>query len=145
VHVAHFITCDIGVTTRWHEIRAQFRGRDEEMTTTTRPMTTTTTRTTRTTIAAYRSRESRVSPTEIWSRTLSNVRLHDNHLERVYNSPRIFMLPAAANCDSLTAVTKICHKELSFKDKWSRLITGVQGVFKTINVLLFGHCTLYNL
>lgn len=86
------------------------------------------------------------SPTEIWSRTLSNVRLHDNHLERVYNSPRIFMLPAAANCDSLTAVTKICHKELSFKDKWSCLITGVQGVFqRNHNVLLFEHCTVYNL
>lgn len=55
------------------------------------------------------------SLTKIWSRTLSNVRLRDNHLERVYNSPRIFMLPAAANCDSLTGVTKICHKELSFK------------------------------
>lgn len=53
------------------------------------------------------------SLTEIWSRTLSNVRLRDNHLERVYNSPRIFILPAAANCDSLTAVTKIRHKELS--------------------------------
>lgn len=52
--------------------------------------------------------------TEIWSRILSNVRLRDNHLERVYNSPRIFMLPAA-NCDSLTGVTKICHKKLSLK------------------------------
>lgn len=55
------------------------------------------------------------SLTEIWSRTLSNIRLRDNHLERVYNSPRIFILPAAANCDSLTGVTKICHKELSLK------------------------------
>lgn len=53
--------------------------------------------------------------TEIWSGTLSNIRLRDNHLERVYNSPRIFILPAAANCDSLTGVTKICHKELSLK------------------------------
>jgi len=106
VHAVHFVTCDIGLTTRWHEIRAQFRGRDERMMTTTRPTTTTTM------IAAYRSRESRVLSLR-FDCALSNVCFRDNHLERVYNSPRIFMFPAAANCDTLTGVTRICRKELS--------------------------------
>lgn len=54
------------------------------------------------------------SLTEIWACTLSNalaIIIWNAFIIR----PEYLSLPAAANCDSLTGVTKICHKELSLK------------------------------
>lgn len=87
VYAAHFVTCDIDLMTRWREIRAQFSGHDEKMTTTRKVDDDNDDCISISWISC--------SPTKIWSYTLSNVRLRDNQRERAYNSSRIFMLTAS--------------------------------------------------
>lgn len=55
------------------------------------------------------------------------------------------MLSAAANCDSLTGGTKICHKELSFKGNSPNdsVIKGAQRAFKTRYVFLYLNISRY--
>lgn len=55
------------------------------------------------------------------------------------------MLPAVANCDSLTGGTKICHKELSFKGNSPNdsVIKGAQGAFKARHVFLYLNISRY--